>query len=285
MQMLVSRIIVEERRRDGVGDITELAANIRAHGLLHPIVVTAGGVLVAGERRLRAHEHLGRKHIDVTQLGDVSADQLREIELSENIHRLDLTRAERNKVMAQKIERARAAAAVDAVSVQLGPKLEGRPPKPASERDLARRTSTPKTTVHRATAYAAATEAYPVLDGWPKTPAIEAAKLLTTIPGDRRADVIAQVAQGKLMGKPALDFIRSSIRGRITTINPGAGTNRPAENNAEPTRKAEMKDGMRLAALKDAHKFVILAAREFDDDRGTRLREMATEIQAMLGAL
>ena len=49
-----------------MGDLDALAVSIREHGLLHPVVITADGTLVAGERRLRACTLLGWKHVPVT---------------------------------------------------------------------------------------------------------------------------------------------------------------------------------------------------------------------------
>jgi ParB family chromosome partitioning protein len=49
-----------------MGDIAALAASMKVLGLLHPIVVTPDGLLVCGERRLRAARLLGWKTIPVT---------------------------------------------------------------------------------------------------------------------------------------------------------------------------------------------------------------------------
>jgi ParB-like nuclease domain len=59
-------IIVGERHRRDMGDVDGLAANMADVGLLHPIVVTPDGVLMCGERRLRAAKLLGWKKIPVT---------------------------------------------------------------------------------------------------------------------------------------------------------------------------------------------------------------------------
>jgi ParB family chromosome partitioning protein len=55
-----------DRLRRDLGEIEELAQNIAIVGLLHPIVVTADGRLVAGARRLAAVMLLGWKEIPVT---------------------------------------------------------------------------------------------------------------------------------------------------------------------------------------------------------------------------
>jgi N6-adenosine-specific RNA methylase IME4 len=66
MQKLISEIIIGERCRKDMGDIASLANSIDSIGLLHPVVVDKADNLIAGERRIRAFEKLGRKKIPVT---------------------------------------------------------------------------------------------------------------------------------------------------------------------------------------------------------------------------
>ncbi len=79
------------RRMDDAG-LEELAASIREHGVLQPVLVTEtldGYQLVAGERRVRASRIAGLERIPalVRQLAD--RDQL-EVALVENVQRADL---------------------------------------------------------------------------------------------------------------------------------------------------------------------------------------------------
>mgnify|MGYP006247163203 CR=1 FL=1 len=72
--------------------VRELANSIEAEGLLQPIVVRRVGnsyQLIAGERRWRAHQALGRKKIlaRILDVGEVSSDSL---SLIENLQREDL---------------------------------------------------------------------------------------------------------------------------------------------------------------------------------------------------
>ena len=72
--------------------VRELANSIDAEGLLQPIVVRStehGYELIAGERRLRAHQHLGRSKIlaRVLQVTDLSSASL---SLIENLQREEL---------------------------------------------------------------------------------------------------------------------------------------------------------------------------------------------------
>ena len=62
----IEQITVGRRHRRDLGDIAGLAASIERCGLLHPVVVKPDGRLIAGERRLRAFQKLGRERIPVT---------------------------------------------------------------------------------------------------------------------------------------------------------------------------------------------------------------------------
>jgi ParB family chromosome partitioning protein len=64
--MPVSAITVGARHRRDMGDLASLARSIRDIGLLHPIVVSQDGLLLAGGRRLEACKMLGWQDIPVT---------------------------------------------------------------------------------------------------------------------------------------------------------------------------------------------------------------------------
>jgi hypothetical protein len=70
-----------------LGSIAALAKSMDTYGLIHPIVVRDDGMLVAGCRRLEAAKKLGWKSIPATPISRLSDEQLREIELEENIRR------------------------------------------------------------------------------------------------------------------------------------------------------------------------------------------------------
>ena len=89
----VDKIIVGERARQDLGDLTGLVESIRKIGLLHPIVVTESYELVAGGRRLEAIRQLGHKSIAATIL-PMSPEQMLYAERDENTARLDLRRSE-----------------------------------------------------------------------------------------------------------------------------------------------------------------------------------------------
>ncbi len=66
--LAIADIIIGQRHRRDLGDIPGLAASIGEIGLLQPVVVTNANVLVAGERRIRAFQHLGRSCVPVRRL-------------------------------------------------------------------------------------------------------------------------------------------------------------------------------------------------------------------------
>lgn len=87
----LSRITVApDRQRKELIGIEELAGSIRNIGQLHPIIITPEHQLVAGERRLRAHELLGLTHILCQFTNELSREELELIELEENVKRSQL---------------------------------------------------------------------------------------------------------------------------------------------------------------------------------------------------
>lgn len=74
--------------------LTELAASIREHGILQPLIVSQGPdadhyILIAGERRLRAARSIGLNTVPVI-LRQATNQQRLEMALIENIQRTDL---------------------------------------------------------------------------------------------------------------------------------------------------------------------------------------------------
>lgn len=90
----ISSIFVdrENRQRRELTGIEELAESIRRNGLINPIIITREDhKLVAGERRLAAHRHLGRLEIIAQFAEDLDPVELELIELDENVKRVDLS--------------------------------------------------------------------------------------------------------------------------------------------------------------------------------------------------
>jgi ParB family transcriptional regulator, chromosome partitioning protein len=75
------------------GALEELAASIREHGIIQPLIVSARGAdryeLVAGERRWRAAQRAGLERVPVI-VRETTQQQLLELALIENVQRADL---------------------------------------------------------------------------------------------------------------------------------------------------------------------------------------------------
>ena len=64
--MRIDQVQIGYRYRKDLGDVRSLADSIAEVGLLHPIVVTPEGRLIAGQRRLEACRKLGWVEIPAT---------------------------------------------------------------------------------------------------------------------------------------------------------------------------------------------------------------------------
>lgn len=91
----VASIVVGNRHRTDLGDLTALAESIARDGLLQPLTITIDGVLVCGARRLAAIKLLGWRTVSVWvrsgisgRLGHLLAEQ------DDNVLHKDLTRTE-----------------------------------------------------------------------------------------------------------------------------------------------------------------------------------------------
>jgi len=161
-------IVICERHRALADDaVSRLAASMKEIGLRQPISVriaeemevdgelTAGvPVLVAGAHRLAAAKALGWSHIDCIEVDDdpISAELW---EIAENLHRLDLTKEQRDEHIRRYADllEERAAKVIEGQNVQqlktdANPKGAGRPKEIA--RQIADETGLSAKTVRRA---------------------------------------------------------------------------------------------------------------------------------------
>ena len=88
-------------------DLAELAASIKEHGIIQPIIVSPDGkdtyILIAGERRWQAAQRAGLKTVPV--ISRKAKDQeLLEIALIENVQRADLNAMEEAEAYRQLVE-------------------------------------------------------------------------------------------------------------------------------------------------------------------------------------
>ena len=92
-ELKITDIMVGQRHRREMGDLTTLAESIRQEGLLQPIGVTDRLELVFGERRIRAVRDILKKKTILARIVDVSS--ILAGEYHENEVRKDFTPSER----------------------------------------------------------------------------------------------------------------------------------------------------------------------------------------------
>lgn len=102
MKIPIDSIIVSDRLRENLGDLTELAASIEKRGLLHPVVIDMDNRLVAGERRLESCKLLGWTEIDATRI-EFDAEGAFLAQSEENVLRKPFAPSEKYRI-AKRIE-------------------------------------------------------------------------------------------------------------------------------------------------------------------------------------
>lgn len=83
----IDEITFGERGRKDYGNVEQLAETIKTVGLIQPIVINQNHELVAGGRRIKAHQHLGLEHVAYVYRETLTESQLVELELIENLER------------------------------------------------------------------------------------------------------------------------------------------------------------------------------------------------------
>lgn len=91
MRISISDIKVRKRIRRESGDIDSLVESLNQYGLLNPIVLSQNYELIAGFRRLDAAKKLGWETIPATIIEASDKITRLELELEENVQRLDFT--------------------------------------------------------------------------------------------------------------------------------------------------------------------------------------------------
>jgi ParB family chromosome partitioning protein len=89
----------DNRIRRNLDGVEALADSIQRLGLIHPIVISRDNLLIAGERRLTAVRSLGWTHINAQYIDEIDPDDWEDIELEENIKRLDIEWQERHRAL------------------------------------------------------------------------------------------------------------------------------------------------------------------------------------------
>lgn len=192
----IDTIRVGKRRREDLGDIAGLAANIERHGLIHPIIITDDAELIAGERRLRACQSLGWEDVEVRRWRVLSEAERREIELAENLDRKDLTDFERARDLVTLADTAGEADRDELRSV-VERNSRGHPEKAGSLRRVAERIGVPVTTIHRAQEHVETATTYPFMQdpSWRQGQVLEAKHQLDRIPEPQREEAAEIINQ------------------------------------------------------------------------------------------
>jgi len=94
---LIQRNPRQPREKFDIEELENLAASIRDHGVIQPLIVSPGKneiyTLIAGERRLQAARKAGLKTVPVV-IRHATDQQLLELALIENVQRADLNAIE-----------------------------------------------------------------------------------------------------------------------------------------------------------------------------------------------
>jgi len=213
IEVPLERIETGARRREVYGDISGLAKGIARVGQLSPILVSENGGgkyrLVYGGRRLKAVTSLGWPTIRALVREHISEEELRDIELEENINRKDLTEQERHRTFAlsKKVaEQAQTAKEVlSRVDKTPNPK-GGRPPKEdVPERVVAEALGASRQGVRRAEQHVSLAERYPFMQGkgWRQSNVLAVGEELEHIPKAEQDKVMDVLSCARLMD-PAL---------------------------------------------------------------------------------
>lgn len=106
----INKVSVGDRIRKDMGNLDELAEDIKKNGLINPPVVTPEYELIAGERRLQAMKKLGYKQVEVRVMKVEDAEHKLNLEINENENRKDFNKSERIEYARQleRIERVKA---------------------------------------------------------------------------------------------------------------------------------------------------------------------------------
>jgi ParB family chromosome partitioning protein len=89
MKIALSEIVIRERVRKDLGDLSPLMASMQKHGQLNPITISRDNELIAGHRRLLSARELGWSYIDALIVDRDSEVEKLQLELEENVHRKD----------------------------------------------------------------------------------------------------------------------------------------------------------------------------------------------------
>jgi ParB family chromosome partitioning protein len=210
-EILLSKIIEQERRRQDYGDLKALAAGMKKVGLIEPIVVDRmdNGFfrLVAGGRRLRAARTLKWPRISAVLRDALSDAEMREIELEENDNRKQLVAAERRKTYAAtKREQVKAEERIlSTVDKKRGRKKKGR----VSQEERAEALGVSQATISYADQHIELADQYPWLqsDAWRQADVLRLRQHLGRIPEQEQPELCEFIVRGLAPFPPRPDQV------------------------------------------------------------------------------
>jgi len=91
MKVPVSDIVIKERVRIEIGDLSSLMQSMQDHGQLNPVTITRDNELIAGHRRLLSALELEWTYIDASIVDSCTEAEKLQLELEENVHRKDFS--------------------------------------------------------------------------------------------------------------------------------------------------------------------------------------------------
>ena len=101
MQIPIEQITVKKRVRMQLGELQSLMDSLETRGLMNPVTVNGNYELIAGHRRLESARRLGWDMIEVRVVEAPDELGMLELELEENLHRLDFTVLELSQARAR----------------------------------------------------------------------------------------------------------------------------------------------------------------------------------------
>jgi hypothetical protein len=171
-----------------------------------------------------AYQLEGFAEIPARRVGALSLEELRALELEENLHRKDLTPYEHSKTMTALVAVAQEVAARELCGNFPRNSGPGRPVEPGSLREVAERIGVSARTLRDAQRHVAAVEEFPELAGVSQHEALEVAQELRQAPAPHRAHGRRR-ARG---GRPA-------AAGRLQAVASEMGRRPPAIGVRQPT--------------------------------------------------
>jgi ParB family transcriptional regulator, chromosome partitioning protein len=300
VEIHVDNIKVGDRRRKDFGDIAALANGIQRVGLLEPIIVEEHGPehlrLIAGDRRLRAVKMLGWKTISAHLRGEMTDEELRDIELEENENRKSLTDAERARTFKSSkklVENKQKAAEVLARN---GPKVStgGRPADPTSTRAIADALGTSRQSIERAEQHVETAERFPFMQGaaWRQSHVLAVREKVAELPATEQEHAISVLGCAKVMD-PALavslvEKLANKPEPERKQIYQLSQSEDPRERSLALTKTAELPPmpDPRLALLDTALGALRSATKPYPDDIWTsRLIAVAAELRSIRASI